>query len=425
MQHNTRILNEKLRYHRKMRGWSQRRLSDLLDTSKEMIGRWERGVQQPSPYYQEKLCVLFEKTAAELGFIEVSITALGTQNERIVQMQEKKDFSSNYSDEEAIKQLVQSLETPSFLDEVLLTHLETEANNNRKRFVLSKNSLHDVASMHQDALFYLTSISKLLTHPLGTRVQQRLCILAGETAQLLGDICFHQGQKDSAKRYYDTAMRAAIDANNKTLHAVILGRKCLLSLYDGKREDAFPLLQQAEHLASYGATNCIRAWLFALKAEAFSVVGNKSECDKALQQSRTSLQGSQEGFSTATFMLEPEYAPFNEQRLLGYAGACFTRLRQPQEAQSALLTYISSLKHASLHKKAVAFVDLAYSYSLQNEGELMHAYFEKAIDLFEETQSIRVLQRLFAIRQRISAGIAMNTLDERLTLISQKAILLS
>ncbi len=73
MQNDAIVLNIKLRYQRQTRGWSHKKLADLLDTSKELVGRWERGIQQPSPYYQEKLCTLFEKTAEELGFIQAPL----------------------------------------------------------------------------------------------------------------------------------------------------------------------------------------------------------------------------------------------------------------------------------------------------------------------------------------------------------------
>ena len=63
------IPNMRLRQQRMMRGWSQKRLADMLDTSKEVVSRWERGIQHPSPYYQEKLCTIFGQTAEELGFL--------------------------------------------------------------------------------------------------------------------------------------------------------------------------------------------------------------------------------------------------------------------------------------------------------------------------------------------------------------------
>lgn len=62
--------NNKLRYHRERRGWSQHRLADQLGTSEGMVSRWECGERKTSRYYQEQLCTIFDKSAEELGLIE-------------------------------------------------------------------------------------------------------------------------------------------------------------------------------------------------------------------------------------------------------------------------------------------------------------------------------------------------------------------
>ena len=75
--------NERLRYQRRLHGWTLRdvadKLYDLCATEEEereslisadTVGRWERGASKPSLFYQRKLCALFGRTAEELGFIE-------------------------------------------------------------------------------------------------------------------------------------------------------------------------------------------------------------------------------------------------------------------------------------------------------------------------------------------------------------------
>jgi transcriptional regulator with XRE-family HTH domain len=63
-------LNERLRYEREIRGWSQKRVADQLGTSEDTVSRWERGERKPDAYYREKLCLLFGKNAEELGLID-------------------------------------------------------------------------------------------------------------------------------------------------------------------------------------------------------------------------------------------------------------------------------------------------------------------------------------------------------------------
>jgi transcriptional regulator with XRE-family HTH domain len=62
--------NRYLKRERQLRGWSQAHLAQQIDVPDYYISRWERGDVFPSPYYQQKLCELFGKTAEELGMLQ-------------------------------------------------------------------------------------------------------------------------------------------------------------------------------------------------------------------------------------------------------------------------------------------------------------------------------------------------------------------
>ena len=64
------VPNAQLRHQRQIRGWSQAYLAQQIDVPDYYISRWERGDVSPGPYYQQKLCELFGKTAQELGFLQ-------------------------------------------------------------------------------------------------------------------------------------------------------------------------------------------------------------------------------------------------------------------------------------------------------------------------------------------------------------------
>src|SRR5215471_4737771 len=65
--------NVLLRHERQLRGWSQAHLAEQIDVLDYYISRWERGEVLPSPYYQQKLCQVFGKTAEELGMLQQTI----------------------------------------------------------------------------------------------------------------------------------------------------------------------------------------------------------------------------------------------------------------------------------------------------------------------------------------------------------------
>lgn len=91
--------NTMLRHEREKRGWSQRRVAEQLDTSEDMISRWERGERKPSRFYQEKLCALFGKDALALGFISstysIPLTRQREMSETVQSAQLEIMFSGN------------------------------------------------------------------------------------------------------------------------------------------------------------------------------------------------------------------------------------------------------------------------------------------------------------------------------------------
>ncbi len=58
-----------LKVEREKRGWSLAKLAEVLGTTTRTVSRWEQGLAVPYPYYREQLCVLYGKTAEELGLL--------------------------------------------------------------------------------------------------------------------------------------------------------------------------------------------------------------------------------------------------------------------------------------------------------------------------------------------------------------------
>src|SRR5437879_13403241 len=58
-----------LKAEREKRGWSLAKLAEVLGTTTRTVSRWEQGLAVPYPYYREQLCILYEKTAEELGLL--------------------------------------------------------------------------------------------------------------------------------------------------------------------------------------------------------------------------------------------------------------------------------------------------------------------------------------------------------------------
>lgn len=61
--------NYRLKEAREQRGWSQARVAEQIGTDAGNVSRWERGYSSPSPYYREKLSLLFGKEVGDLGLL--------------------------------------------------------------------------------------------------------------------------------------------------------------------------------------------------------------------------------------------------------------------------------------------------------------------------------------------------------------------
>src|SRR5215471_5187454 len=73
--------NKLLRQQRLLRGWSLQHVveqlcllcqeeEDVPGVSADMVSKWERGERKPSRFYQTKLCLLYNTTADQLGFLD-------------------------------------------------------------------------------------------------------------------------------------------------------------------------------------------------------------------------------------------------------------------------------------------------------------------------------------------------------------------
>ncbi len=60
---------DNLKRERQLRGWSQEDVATRIGSDPKTVGRWERGLTYPSPYFQQRLFELFGKDASALGFI--------------------------------------------------------------------------------------------------------------------------------------------------------------------------------------------------------------------------------------------------------------------------------------------------------------------------------------------------------------------
>ena len=187
---------------------------------------------------------------------------------------------------------------------------------------------------------------------------QRLCSLAGESAQILGKTLFDLHEYALAWSYYTFSLKAAQAAFNQELWAVGLGRMSLLLIYWNQPHEALPLLQEAQQLTVQNPR--IACWLAAVRAEVYAHLGDSEACNAALNSARALAAQASAG--------EDRYATgFNPSRLAGYEGACFVRLRQPDRALPALQQALTLLDPQAIRRQSTLFTDMGIAYAQQGD----------------------------------------------------------
>ncbi|WP_052889451.1 AfsR/SARP family transcriptional regulator [Thermogemmatispora carboxidivorans] len=218
---------------------------------------------------------------------------------------------------------------------------------------------------------YLESLTLVLASARTADCRQRLCATISRTALLAGVLLYDRGHSLKARTYYRLAMRAAAEAGDPALQAVIWGWKSFTWTYASQYRKALHCIQAARQLAPARADRLLYVWLTAVEAEILAHLGHRDACLqnlRFLEQEGSSAQG-----SDLAFLVE-----FQPGLLLGYKGVCLQLLYQRQqlatlgllrEAQGALEQALTTTPPP--RRKLYYLSDLASAYARQ--GEIEHA----------------------------------------------------
>lgn len=303
-------------------------------------------------------------------------------------------------DTDVLDRLLKAIKKPTSIDTIALTHLETTTKNNWNLYASFENSIQYRHDMLTGVSGHLQTITQLLEHPQPTQTQHNLAALACETAQLMGEIYFDLKDNEAALRYYNTAIALAGETDNHILLATALGRKSFIPIYNDDPQQALSLLQEANVRLTGDRSDIIRAWLAAREAEAHAKFENADACAEALDKAERYLERARlEEAPSLAFTGEARNVHFTHTMLLGYKGACYTRLKNPVIAQAALQEDLASINPARRIHHAIVLADLARTYIQQGEIPEACRLAKEGLLIVIQLKSARVLQRILDLRR--------------------------
>lgn len=222
--------NTVLRRERQLRGWSQQKVAELVGTSEDVVSRWERGERKPSPFYQEKLCVLYQRSAEELGFIQfnldqspIIITPVADvgmainerldQAESIVNLSWEAWFASRPKQAaREITKLLPNIEKLMYMPLATIHVLRTKELVIRCHGLLG--AIYLDALQNDPALYHYIQAHKLAEEIHDTN-------LTVTSLALMGDVLRQQNDKATAISYMENAREQAVNANKATLGHIL------------------------------------------------------------------------------------------------------------------------------------------------------------------------------------------------------------
>jgi transcriptional regulator with XRE-family HTH domain len=337
--------NERLRAQRLRRAWSLqdvvRELCDLADRLGErplgvnatMIYNWETGRHRPRPPYPRLLCLLYECSAEELGLWEpTGFSELQHAGGLVVP---PPGFAGRWP------------ERPLRITEATIHNLESVTAAYRRMYhtVAAHDLIDDVAQHAQTTAGFWRRAAD-------PELRRSLAGAASEITMLAGRMSFFDlGRPSQAEPYYQDALEAAQEAQDRPLQAVVLGNKSFLPRSRGDFTAALQLLDQAKRLVPDDPI--VRSWAMALEAMTKAWAHEPAE-------SLVILEAAEAVLDDAT----PEAAPawfdyYDRSRLAGFKGQVHIRLAQPETAHAALTEAIGALDPDAAKQRACYLADQA------------------------------------------------------------------
>ena len=179
----------------------------------------------------------------------------------------------------------------------------------------------------EPALVSVQGVRSLLVERQPTRLQTRLVRTSAKLSTVVGEIMLNVGRFAHARAWYEAAEHAASDVGDRYLADMALGGRAYLPTYSDDPRGVIALL--APRLDANPVPSPAISWLWGLRARAHAALGEVTEFDRAIANSRDCLARSpQELIAPGIFSFRPERLEFYEAD-----GAAL--LTKPQRAMDA------------------------------------------------------------------------------------------
>jgi transcriptional regulator with XRE-family HTH domain len=255
---------------------------------------------------------------------------------------------------EVWERLAYALTHPTAMNEAIVREMEARcAGFHRLEEVMPAQALFKGLAAH------LREVSTLLngtaTDP-ASEMRSRLIVVAGQSSVLAGWAASDMGDSSTARNFYETAERAAHEADDPAIAACALAYRSYIPSTKGANGRARVLLTNALDILPESGSPATLSWLAARHAEESAALGDKAQALKSWARA-------DEAFNVADPEEDRVWTRFLDQnRFDSYRIATYAKIGKLDEAQETARAVLARLARPDRKKAAIILEDIAVAH---------------------------------------------------------------
>jgi transcriptional regulator with XRE-family HTH domain len=346
---------------------------------RSMVARWETGRRIPTPYWRAHLAAVLQLSPAELDkAAAVTRARRADQTDDLEHAQPLRPERLRYV-----------LAHPRGVDLVSVAHLREQVRGLDERYDRVPSTL-----LIPEAAQCLGQVVFLRMHARRPYVRHELH--EAEAATLMGQLVWDASQRrdhDTAVGYFDQAIDAARERDNKAAEGLAALRKSFVALYGWRDPKAgLALTERTAHITA-AASKVITGLAVLHTAEAHAMLGERRECEQALGAAEAHFGQIQPG--------DPAIDLFSPAQSGRVAGSCYLFLRDAKTAVGLLEETAQALQEHHSKPHALVLGNLALAYISQGALDAAVASLHLAIDVTEVSRGGGGLNVIFTAGRQL------------------------
>ncbi|MEV6589402.1 helix-turn-helix transcriptional regulator [Streptomyces acidicola] len=385
---------------RRVLGYSQEKLAQLLGVDRTTVGRWESGKVAPQPPQRRALAAALEVSLQKL---DILLKPPRAADQEAAGHQSSDPPNAGDPDEMIRREFLRILTVSGVLTALPVEEAETLTEGVRRGvpadFARMNRHLWQVyqlarskGSVYPVVRDQLTTLNEALASSRGSA--RPLLSAAADLFQLAGEVAFDGNRYSDAAASYSLAASVSKDAEAYDLWACALVRHAYVDMSEQRYRQAAQILGAAERLADRGDSNLsTRHWVASVQAEAYAGLGDLDACERAMDRAEAVRDLTADSVNGG-------WLRFDGARLAEERGSRYVQLGRLDLAENALKNALAQTALApgqSYRRRGAVLSDLAAIGAKRRDAEQVVEYGREAIELARSSGSGYVARRLQAL----------------------------